>query len=409
MNSLKIIYVTANLPYGTSEAFFVPEVTELLRLGHQVRVVPRSPGGPVPHGRDLLPVSLDESLYSPAVLEAAARMILKRPAAVARIFRDLARSRSWKVAAKNLAVVPKALWLADQATRWRADHIHCHWAGTTATMAMLASKVSGIPWSLTLHRWDIVENNLLVEKARSATFVRFISNDGLRMAKDLGVEQRDTLGVLRMGVAMPSVRRPAGTPHTPVVLCPARLVEVKGHKYLLEAWRKLKDRGVAGELWLAGDGDLRERLEALASQLEIQSSIRFLGDLPHDDLVHLYEAGRVTAVAMASIDLGGGNHEGLPVALIEAMSYGVPVVATDTGGIAELVRPETGLLVAPEDAEALAHKVGLLLKDPALAAKLGEAGRRFVSSAYDIARVAGELAGRFEVARRAMPAAPQYV
>src|SRR5579862_1303240 len=128
---MRIIYVTARLPNGTDEAFIIPEVLQLTRLGHEVLVVPRSPRGPVIHGQELLEYSRRERLYSRNVLKASSRMVLASPAKLAAAVRFVVSSRSVKVGIKNLAVVPKAVWLADLALQWRADHIHCHWAGTT--------------------------------------------------------------------------------------------------------------------------------------------------------------------------------------------------------------------------------------------------------------------------------------
>ena len=218
---MKIVYVTACLPHGTDEAFIIPEVRQLRHLGHDVLVIPRSLRGPILHGSELLDASRREALYSPQVWNRAARVAINAPAETAAAVLSLCGGRSPGVSLKNLAVVPKALWLADVAARWEANHIHCHWGGTTATMTLLASKVSGIPWSLTVHRWDIVENNLLADKIRSASFTRFISEDGLRMARALGVVSDGKVGVLRMGVELPHNEVDRKRPGN-VVLCPAR-------------------------------------------------------------------------------------------------------------------------------------------------------------------------------------------
>jgi glycosyltransferase involved in cell wall biosynthesis len=308
---------------------------------------------------------------------------------------------------KNLTIVPKALWLAAVAAQWKADHIHCHWAGTTATMAMLASKLSGIPWSLTAHRWDIVENNLLAAKARSASFVRFISEDGLRMAQAMGVELAHHVRVLHMGVALPArVQRRYAPRH--VVLCPARLVEVKGHRFLLEAWQILQRRGLNAELWLAGQGKLRPQLARLSNALGLGDSVKFLGAIPHAELLKFYEEGAVTAVILASIDLGNGLHEGVPVALIEAMSYGIPVVATPTGGTVELVLPGSGLLVPPADPAALADAIQSLVENAGVREQLGEAGRQRVLEDWDIVGVTSQLVREFEMARRTVSPVLEY-
>lgn len=388
---MKIVFVTANLPHGTDEAFVVPEIEQLVRAGHQVLIVPRSPRGLVIHGKNVAKHSRSEGLYSRAVLKKAVRVARSAPLRTLRALAPVLSSRTMMIAAKNASVIPKALWLADIAREWGAEHLHSHWAGTTATLTMVASGFSGIPWSFTAHRWDIVENNLLKEKVRHASVARFISEDGLKMAKAIGIGTAHNARVLYMGVALPgAVERRTG--EWPIVVCPARLVDVKGHRFLLEAWRILRMRRVHAELWLAGDGALRSQLESFANSFGLQHSVKFLGTLSHDELLRIYKDVPVSAVVLASTDLGGGVHEGIPVALIEAMAYGIPVVATAAGGTPELVRPGTGLLVPPADPRGLADALQKLLQDPNLVRQLGDSGRKHVWQNHDVVAVASELA-----------------
>lgn len=396
---VKIIYVTASLPYGVREAFVVAEIDELTRMGHRIFLAPRSRKGRVVHAAGLVGLAQAESLFSLRVLRCAARLAFTEPGRTLNACRLLFRSRSIGLWFKNLAVVPKALWLAGLARRWQADHIHCHWAGTTATMALLASKLTGIPWSFTAHRWDVVENNLLAVKTKSASFVRFISHDGLLMATAMGIPLGGNIRVLPMGVKIPD-RAQWNPPQPAVVLCPANLLEIKGHRFLIEAWRILTDRGVRGELWLAGDGELRKPLEALVRNLGLSDSIRFLGVVPHDALLKLYETNAVSSVALASIDMGNGSREGIPVALMEAMTYGIPVVATKTGGIPELVLPGTGLLVPPADPAALADALQSVLQDSRKWEQLGRSARKHATEAHDIRRIAFALESAFACASR---------
>jgi colanic acid/amylovoran biosynthesis glycosyltransferase len=388
---MKVIFVTANLPFGTDEAFIVPEISQLIRAGHEVLIVPRSPKGRVIHGKDLTQHTRCEPLCSPAILTSAARIASTSPIQSLQALRLVAKSRTPGVAAKNLAVIPKAFWLAGLAQEWGAEHLHAHWASTTATMAMIAGMVSGIPWSFTAHRWDVVENNLLRKKVTHARMARFISEDGLRMAKEIGIGPAPNARVLVMGVDVPAqVERRSGT--WPLLVCPARLVEVKGHRFLLKAWKILRERGVHGELWLAGDGELRPQLESCVRAYGLQHCVKFLGTLAHQDLLKIYREAPVSAVVLASDDLGGGVHEGIPVALVEAMSFGIPVVATDAGGTSELVKPGTGLLVPPADAVALADAIQRLLEDKALLQQLGAGARQHVMETRNIVEITSELA-----------------
>ncbi len=388
---MKIIFVTANLPHGTDEAFIVPEIEQLMRDGHQVLIIPRSPRGLVIHGKDVLKHSKSEALCSATVMKKAFRVASSAPARTLRALGPVLSSRTVGIAAKNASVVPKALWLADIAREWGAEHLHSHWAGTTATLTMVASAFSGIPWSFTAHRWDIVENNLLKEKVRHASLARFISEDGLRMARTLGIGTAHNARVLYMGVTLPAeVERRSG--EWPIVICPARLVDVKGHRFLLEAWRILRKRGVHGELWLAGDGALRSQLESFAQTFGLHHSVKFLGTLGHDELLRIYTEIPISVAVLASTDLGRGVHEGIPVALMEAMAYGIPVVATSTGGTPELVRPGAGLLVPPADPLALADALQTLLQDQLLLRQVGDGGRQHVRETHDIARITAEFA-----------------
>jgi glycosyltransferase involved in cell wall biosynthesis len=153
-------------------------------------------------------------------------------------------------------------------------------------------------------------------------------------------------------------------PDTPCVLVAANLVHRKGVDVLLEAFASLAS-GACGVLWIAGDGPERAPLEATASRLGVAEHVRFLGH--RGDLPDLLEACDVFALP--------SRQEGLGVAALEAMARGRPVVASAVGGLAEIVVPgETGVLVPPGDAGALASALARLCGDPASARRLGAAG-----------------------------------
>ncbi len=257
-------------------------------------------------------------------------------------------------------------------------------------MGMVASEVSGVPWSFTAHRWDVVENNLLMRKAQHALFVRFISESSLRLALERNFRAQDRAQVLHMGAVLPD-ELPAEDHqrHKMRVLCPANLLPVKGHRYLLEAMALLQDEPV--ELWLAGQGELENALREQATHLQLNDRVRFMGQLPHEQLLRLYQEGEVDVVVLPSLDLGGGLHEGIPVSLMEAMAHGLPVVSTRTGGIPELLDGGAGVLVPPADALALADALRSLHTEPSTRRALGRAGREAVVGRFSIARVVDRL------------------
>jgi glycosyltransferase involved in cell wall biosynthesis len=262
---------------------------------------------------------------------------------------------------------------------------------------MGASALSGIPWSFTAHRYDVVLNNLLDEKLRSARFGRFIAQEMLAVARpQLSPEALSRSVVLHMGVPLPPA--PVGPPPpraTPVVLCPARLAPMKGHRHLLDAAALLRKRGTTFELRLAGEGPDAGAVAKQVRELRLEDCVRMLGIVPHAELLRMYQDREVDCVALASLDLGGSLHEGISVALIEAMAHSVPVVGTRTGGMPELLDGGAGLVVPPGDAVALADALERLLGSAALRLELGRAGRRRIEEEFDVAAIAAELARRF--------------
>ena len=292
----------------------------------------------------------------------------------------------------NAVATAQGIWLARIARQWGADHIHAHWAHLTATLAMGASTMSGIPWSFTAHRYDVFLNNLLTEKLRSARFGRFIAREMLAVARTLVAPDAFARAVVvHMGVALPPAPAKRMPPRaTPVLLCPARLAAVKGHGDLLEAAARLVARGIPFELWLAGEGPERAAIERHIDERGLGERIRLLGTVPHAELLGMYRDGQVDCVVLPSL------HEGLSVALIEAMAYGVPVIATRVGGVPELLEDGAGVLVPPGDADALTEALARVLGSATLRAELAHAGRRRVEAEFEVHAIARELACRFD-------------
>jgi glycosyltransferase involved in cell wall biosynthesis len=153
---------------------------------------------------------------------------------------------------------------------------------------------------------------------------------------------------------------------TPTVVCVGRLRPEKGHATLLRSFESVLKDFQHAQLVLVGDGPLRAELEAQAVGSGIANSVRFEGDV--DDVWPYLAAAHV--VALPSL------FEALGIAILEAMAAGAPVVATDVGGVPELIKHDaSGLLVPPENADALGNSIKLLLASPRESARLGDAGR----------------------------------
>ena len=382
---MHLAYVTASLPYGTGETFVVPEILELQKRGHRVTVVPLRSRGGVPHGDAglLTATTVAEPLVSLTVLGQAFRQFANAPSRVFQILCFLAGSRNPAVFLKNMTVLPKGLWLAQLARDKRVDHIHAHFASTTASVALIASICSGVRWSFTAHRWDISENNLLERKLKTAFFARTIDERGAAEMGRLAPSGRGKIRVIHVGVSIPNAAVPAETTNPLRVLIGARIDdELKGHRDALEAIARLKAAGIEVTLDCAGDGVMRSTFESYASTLGVSDRVRFLGVVDHSDLLSRFAKGLWNAVLLPSLETEH-HREGIPVFLIEAMAAGIPVVATSTGGIPELVG-SAGLLVPQRDPLAIAEALGRLARDPHLRRRLASSGRRRVLAEFTV-------------------------
>ncbi len=392
---MKIIYVTAHLPFGHTEAFAISEINELVRKGHEVLLAPRQIPGEITHGdaAQLLPLTRAEPLISGSIIRGMGAALTHTPRRSLRTAVKVLRGRKLTTPLKNASVIPKGLWLAHVARAWGADHIHAYWASTPATVALIAGEATGIPWSFTAHRWDIEENNLLNEKVSSSSFTRFISQDGLDDAYALGIEQLDSKGsVIRMGVELEEVATSRRETARPYIICPASLIPRKGLKYLIEAASRLKDRGLVFKIGVAGRGEQRAELEALIAQKGLGEHVELLGQVAHEKLIEKYRTGEVDIIVMPSL------HEGISVAIIEAMSYGVPAVTTSVGGMPELLADGRGLLVPAKEPEPLADALERLLRNAELRKTTGQKGKAHVFKEYAIETTIARMVAHFEAA-----------
>jgi glycosyltransferase involved in cell wall biosynthesis len=191
--------------------------------------------------------------------------------------------------------------------------------------------------------------------------------------------------VRRFPAAQSPLRTRRGVaPNRLVVGTAGRLSAEKGFDDLIRATHALIRAGCDVELWIAGEGPARSTLQALIDQLGLGDRIALLGWV--EDTVELLHA--LDLYALSSV------REGLPIALLEAMSMRLPVVATSVGGVVALVGDgENGVLVAPRDVDGLATAMRRLLDDPPLRDRLGVAARRTIEERFTLAaRVAAEEA-----------------
>jgi colanic acid/amylovoran biosynthesis glycosyltransferase len=389
----RLLVVTSRYPFGSQEAYLNTELAELRRHFDRIVVVPVRPATGaaqhrVPDGVEVLSWPLVER----ALLLRAVSAAVRTPGTVLHQFALLVASRD-PGRLKNLAVTLKALALGDWARENGIDHVHAYWASTPATVAMIAATTSGIAWSCTAHRWDIYERNAFDAKEKSAAFVRTISTRG---TVDLARRMPRLSGrivELRLGTIVPPAPAFTRERNEPFhVICPAALVAVKGHEDLLRALVRLRDWGVPVRCTLAGSGPRRDPIAESAAALDLGETVDFAGFVSQETLHEWYRMGRFAAVVLASRADGERAMEGIPSALIEAMAFGVPVVATDSGSVGELLDQRVGRIVKAGDADALARALLDVYLDPDGAQRRAELAHRRVSAHYDASTQMQKLA-----------------
>lgn len=403
-SGLRLAVFTSQVPWGNSESFVLTEIVELRRHVEAILVIPVRPSSVLFHGelaRLVGQCAIRLPVISPIMLGYAAAAFIRSPRRVGRALAEMIKGgTSFRVLVKNLAVFPKAVYVARLIRQFGAHHIHAHWASVPATMALVISRLTGVPWSFTAHRWDITENNLLRTKVRAALFGRVISLHGRDEILNILEESAcSNLHVIHMGTSVPEQKDacPLKQDRDLVIACIANLVEVKGHRYLIEACQLLRQRGSRFVCYLIGDGPLRWELNGMVQQSGLQHSVQFLGALPHDEVIRMLLEREIDVVVLPSIETSSGEHEGIPVALMEAMAHGIPVISTESGGIPELLGDGAGMLVKPADAEVLADAIQRIMENPVYRASLVEMGFARVAADFNIRTVANQLAALMEV------------
>jgi colanic acid/amylovoran biosynthesis glycosyltransferase len=276
-------------------------------------------------------------------------------------------------------------------------HLHVHFAHVPTQIAMYASAISGVPFTIVGHANDIFHRPLLLkEKAKRAKQFLTISEYNRQTLIAHGIP-REKLSVVRCGVSFDvrSVERPWQRNPTLHIGSIGRLVEKKGFDVLLRAVATLKKKDYSITLSLAGEGPLKQDLMDIAKQLSISDQVDFLGAVAHSEVAKWMESLDVFVLACKKDR--AGDMDGIPVVLMEAMARGIPVISSNLSGIPELViHGQTGLLAKPNDSNDLADKIETLLNSTLLANSLIGNASRHVAQEFSMETNVNRLMAHIE-------------
>lgn len=259
--------------------------------------------------------------------------------------------------------------------------------GTMAVRALAGCRLANIPLVVHFHGYDASINEILEQHAAQyrelfdqAAAVIAVSHAMRRRLIELGC-QKDK--VIYNPYGIDPQRFQGASPEQSEVryLAVGRFVEKKAPQLTLAAFRKVLDELPEARLRMIGDGSLLAACRDLAIGLDMAHAVTFLGPQPHDVVQREMRAAR--AFVQHSVTAASGDSEGTPVAILEAGSMGLPVVATRHAGIPDVVvEGETGLLVDERDVAGMAQQMLTLGRDPQLAGQLGQKAAAHIRHYY---------------------------
>lgn len=379
--SVRALHLISNLDVGGAQEVVRSLAPALSRAGASVAVATMRDGP--------LREPLEAAGIPVTVVRGRSRSMVGDPRAfgeLRRIYDDLARvvdAHRSQVVQTHLMRSLDFLVLALSRRSYRPSVI---WTFHNARLDLRADQLPGRRWLLRPKRAGY--RGLYRRASRAAAALVAVSDDVARAIDDDLRPVPGRLVTIPNGVEMeryagraaPGARAEIGIPSgVPLLMCVAKMLEQKGHRHLIDALAAIGHGGEPIHVALLGDGPLREEIEARARSAGVVDRVHLLGTRP--DVPRLLAAA--DGFVLPSL------WEGLPMALLEAMAAGLPVIATSVSGTRQVVEDErTGLLVAPADSAELATAMQRLATDRGLRARLGAAARDHVRAEFSVDRQA---------------------
>jgi len=397
----EIVFILKGYP-RLSETFIAQEIRALEQRGVKIRIVSlRFPTDqhvhPV-HREIQAPVSyLPEYLYQEPLRVLRGWWKARRLPGYAAAFRQWIADLKRDFTTNRGRRFGQACVLAAELGHDYPKRLHAHFLHTPAAVTYYTHLMTGIPWSCSAHAKDIwtTADWEKREKLQSMDWLVTCTESGHRALATLAPTP-DKVSLVYHGLDFTRFPEPparaAQTP--PILLSVGRLVPKKGYAGLIDALGRLPE-DLEWRLRHVGGGPLKDELQAQAKRLGIAERITWLGARPQETVLEEYRGADLFILNSRIAE--DGDRDGLPNVLMEAQSQRLAVIATNLAGIPELVIDgETGVLVPPDDAPALAAAIEALLRDPDRRARLAEAGTQRVRSAFAMDRGIDDLERRFQ-------------
>jgi colanic acid/amylovoran biosynthesis glycosyltransferase len=273
-------------------------------------------------------------------------------------------------------------------------HVHAHFAGMAARTAFWIAKFFPITFSFTAHANDIFAPKKFetgLDKLVGAALVVVTETDyAEKFLRERFPERADRIHRIYNGLNLAEFGRATFSSDRPSIVAIGRLIVKKGFANLIRACALLVERGRSFQCEIFGEGPLEKQLRGQITELTLEEFVQLPGPKPQHELRE--RLARASVFVMPSVLEPEGGMDNLPTVIMEAMATGLPIVSTRIGGIPEMVvENETGFLVQPEDAVALAEAIEKITDDRSLGRKLGQAGYERAQELFSIEKNVQEL------------------
>ena len=377
-------YLVPEFPSQT-HAFFWREMRSIEAMGVPVTLYStrRPAPGSCPHAFAAEAAARTRYLFPPR-WGRVARFLAARPAAAARAAAYVAGLAETGPAARArlMGLIAAAADLAADCRARGIAHVHIHSCANAAHLGALAHILDGLGYSLTLHGDMPVYGTDHASKMKEAAFVSAVTAP-LQRDLQTGIGPGRPYPVIWMGVDTERFRPdPARRASRPAerfeVVTVARLTFNKGHRFFLRAMARLREDGIDIHYRIAGEGPERPEIETEIETLGLTGHVTLLGSVDEGVVLDLLQSS--DALALTSIRQG----EAAPVAVMEAMSAGLPAICSVIGGTPDMIEDGVdGFLVPQEDVDAIAQAARVLATDPARRAAMGAAARATALETFD--------------------------
>lgn len=387
---ISVAYLLMQMPVP-SEVFLSVEINALIRAGVDVKVFCLK--GPHPNQKKLvtdqglLQVAIYNFpyLFSGRAWQDMAYWLRRNPGMLWHMFAVITYA-CWRrpvVWIKSLIVLPKSFSIARHIERDQIGIVHAAWGHYPAVTAYLIKHLMPqVQFTLALGAYDrVMRHPMTVVAAEHAACILTQSEASAYLIKNEWPKPSKPVFVIARGIDLETVRSysRASERMPGLIATVGRLIEVKGHQYVVRAFARVHRVIPHSRLMIFGEGIYRRKLEHLISRLRLQDSIEFVGHLSHPELFNRISQSSVFVLASES------KADNIPNSLKEAIGIGIPVITTRTTGTVELVLDGvTGCIVPMGDVGAIADAIIRVLDDQEFASRLARQAAKHLEGKFDI-------------------------